>query len=65
MEVFSTECVLMLIEHGASPDISDRNKSTPLHLATVNRKPSIIAIICNSNGDINVKDEVSLPSVLP
>ena len=62
MEVFSPECVLMLVEHGASTDIVDKNHSTPLHLATVNKKPSVIAIICNSNGDINVKDGVSLLS---
>ena len=65
MEVFSTECVLILIEHGASPDIPDKNSSTPLHLATVNKKPSVIAIICNSNGNINVRDEVGVPIVLP
>ena len=56
--MFSPECALTLIEHGASTDVWDNHESTPLHIATVNKKPSIIAIICHAHGNVNIKDKV-------
>lgn len=58
VEVFSPECALILIEHGASTDVWDNHESTPIHIATVNKKPSIIAVICHAHGNLNIKDKV-------
>ncbi|XP_065065072.1 POTE ankyrin domain family member B-like isoform X2 [Rhopilema esculentum] len=58
VEVFSHQCVLILTEHGASTDVWDCNESTPLHIATVNKKPLIIAVVSNAHGNINIKDKM-------
>eukprot|EP00794_Sanderia_malayensis_P018859 gene18859-20759_t len=58
VEVFSPGGVQALLEHKAVIDTWDNHMSTPLHIATVNRKTDIVTLISNSNGNLNIKDKM-------
>ena len=56
------DCVAILLEHGASPDLKGAGGNTALHLAVAIPSKSLVELLLEHKAYINAQNEVSLDS---
>jgi ankyrin repeat protein len=54
---YSADRVVLLLEHGASPNLAGKNKLTPLMVAAANYQPDIVKVLLDHGADPNAVDE--------
>jgi len=51
-------CSMVLLEHGANPNLQDREGTTPLHTAVHHCQRGLIALLIRKGADPNIKDHL-------
>lgn len=54
------DCVAILLEHGADPNLRDVSGNTALHLAAITTSKPLVELLLEHNADIEAQNEVSL-----
>lgn len=54
------DCVAILLEHGANPDLRGAGGNTALHLAAVIPSKSLVELLLEHNAHIDAQNKVSL-----
>jgi len=62
----NVKIVSLLLRRGVSPHVENKNKKTPLHVATSMRKSEIVAMLLNSGVDPegNKRDDIESPLII-
>lgn len=54
------DCVAILLEHGANPDLRGAGGNTALHLAATIPSKSLVELLLEHNAHIDAQNEVSV-----